>query len=151
MLAWPDRTPTLISPDDAPEPEIVGHAAGVAAAAELYAQCRTELYRRLIGRQPHFRSLQRQYAGILNALLARGARARPTCGLHFHLLTPSLAEPAPEIECSIRSRWVSKSCGSRSGRKYRTSSDSSSATFSVPPTGQQRNTIAVYSTSSPLE
>ncbi len=52
---------------------------------------------RVIGRQPHFRALQRQYQMIMNMLLARGARARPTCGLHFHLLTPTLAEPVPEI------------------------------------------------------
>ncbi len=52
---------------------------------------------RIIGRQPHFRSLQRQYTSIMNSLLALGGRARPTCGLHFHLLTPTLAEPVPEI------------------------------------------------------
>ncbi len=52
---------------------------------------------RVIGRQPHFRSLQRQYQAITHTLLAQGARARPTCGLHFHLLAPTLAEPAPEI------------------------------------------------------
>ncbi len=52
---------------------------------------------RVIGRQPHFRSLQKQYASIMNALKEHGARTRPTCGLHFHLLTPTLAEPVPEI------------------------------------------------------
>lgn len=52
---------------------------------------------RIIGRQPHFRTLQRQYQKITSILLERGARARPTCGLHFHLLTPGLAEPVPEI------------------------------------------------------
>ncbi len=52
---------------------------------------------RIIGRQPHFRALQRQYATIMDVLKARGARPRHTCGLHFHLLTPGLAEPVPEI------------------------------------------------------
>ncbi len=52
---------------------------------------------RIIGRQPHFRALQRQLLVIMNALLQQGARARSTCGLHFHLLTPGLAEAVPEI------------------------------------------------------
>lgn len=52
---------------------------------------------RVIGRQPHFHSLQKQYKSILNVLLENGARTRPTCGLHFHLLTPGLAEATPEI------------------------------------------------------
>ena len=52
---------------------------------------------RVIGRHPHFRALQRQYRGILNNLLEKGGRARPTCGLHYHLLSPTLAEPVPEI------------------------------------------------------
>jgi len=52
---------------------------------------------RVIGRHPHFRALQEQYGKIIAALMARGARVRPTCGLHFHLLTPGLAEPVPEI------------------------------------------------------
>ncbi len=52
---------------------------------------------RVIGRQPNFRSLQKQYAGIISILKEQGARARPTCGLHFHLLSPALAEPVPEI------------------------------------------------------
>lgn len=52
---------------------------------------------RVIGRQPHFKSLQQQYAGITESLIGLGARARSTCGLHFHLLTPTLAEPVPEI------------------------------------------------------
>ncbi|GAP12587.1 hypothetical protein LARV_00323 [Longilinea arvoryzae] len=52
---------------------------------------------RIIGRQPHFRSLQKQLSAIMGALLEKGGRARATCGLHFHLLTPGLAEPVPEI------------------------------------------------------
>jgi hypothetical protein len=52
---------------------------------------------RVIGRQPHFRSLHKQYASIMNVLKERGARSRPTCGLHFHVLAPALAEPVPEI------------------------------------------------------
>lgn len=52
---------------------------------------------RVIGRQPHFEALQRQYTAITNVLKTHGARPRPTCGMHFHLLTPALAEPIPEI------------------------------------------------------
>ena len=52
---------------------------------------------RVIGRQPYFRAIQGQYLGITTKLLEKGARARSTCGLHFHLLTPNLAEPVPEI------------------------------------------------------
>lgn len=52
---------------------------------------------RVIGRQPYFRALQRQYSMIMNVLAAQGGRSRPTCGNHFHLLTPGLAEPVPEI------------------------------------------------------
>lgn len=52
---------------------------------------------RVIGRQPHFLALQKQYTGIMKVLKSQGARARPTCGMHFHLLTPGLAEPTPEI------------------------------------------------------
>jgi hypothetical protein len=52
---------------------------------------------RVIGRQPHFSALHHQYASIIERLLASGARTRPTCGLHFHILTPGLAEPVPEI------------------------------------------------------
>ncbi|HTX78978.1 MAG TPA: hypothetical protein VMC62_04885, partial [Longilinea sp.] len=43
---------------------------------------------RIIGRQPHFRALLHQYLGIMNVLREKGARARSTCGLHFHLLSP---------------------------------------------------------------
>ncbi len=57
--------------------------------------CGIEL--RVIGRQPNFRALQKQYTVIMNVLEQKGARTRPTCGLHFHLLTPGLAEPIPEI------------------------------------------------------
>ena len=52
---------------------------------------------RVIGRQPYFRSLQEQYKEITELLISKGARARSTCGLHFHLLAPTLAEPMPEI------------------------------------------------------
>ncbi len=52
---------------------------------------------RVIGRQPHFKALQQQYLTITSRLLELGSRARSTCGLHFHLLTPTLAEPVPEI------------------------------------------------------
>lgn len=52
---------------------------------------------RIIGRHPHFLALQKQYTGIMETLKQHGARPRPTCGMHFHLLTPGLAEPVPEI------------------------------------------------------
>jgi hypothetical protein len=52
---------------------------------------------RVIGRQPFFAALHRQYAAILRILHEEGGRPRATCGLHFHLLTPGLAEPVPEI------------------------------------------------------
>lgn len=57
--------------------------------------CGVEL--RIIGRQPHFRALQKQYEKIMSVLQNYSARPRATCGLHFHLLTPGLAEPVPEI------------------------------------------------------
>ncbi|MBE2199004.1 MAG: hypothetical protein IAE79_10370 [Anaerolinea sp.] len=52
---------------------------------------------RIIGRHPHFHALHEQYQRIMTALHALGSRPRATCGLHFHLLTPGLAEPVPEI------------------------------------------------------
>ncbi|MCB0164336.1 MAG: hypothetical protein KDI79_08930 [Anaerolineae bacterium] len=52
---------------------------------------------RVIGRHPHFLAQQRQYQSIMAVLKAHGARPQATCGLHFHLLTPGLAEPVPEI------------------------------------------------------
>ena len=52
---------------------------------------------RIIGRQPQFRALLHQYLTVTNVLREQGARPRHTCGLHFHLLSPGLAEPVPEI------------------------------------------------------
>jgi hypothetical protein len=52
---------------------------------------------RVIGRQPYFRALQEQYTEINQNLLSLGARARSTCGLHFHIIAPTMAEPVPEI------------------------------------------------------
>ncbi len=52
---------------------------------------------RVIGRQPHFQTLHAQYSEVFKVLLDKGARPRSTCGLHFHMLTPGLAEPVPEI------------------------------------------------------
>lgn len=51
---------------------------------------------RVIGRQPHFGALQRQFRVIL-CCLPDGTRVRPTCGLHFHVIAVGLGEPAPEI------------------------------------------------------
>jgi hypothetical protein len=52
---------------------------------------------RIIGRHPYFRALQQQYSQIMTTLYQLGGRPRATCGLHFHLLTPGLGEPVPEI------------------------------------------------------
>ncbi len=52
---------------------------------------------RVIGRQPYFSALHQQYTSILRVLSEQGGRPRATCGLHFHLLTPGLVEPVPEI------------------------------------------------------
>ena len=51
---------------------------------------------RIIGRQPYYSALIEQYQQI-HALLPEGIRARPTCGLHYHVLAPGLSEPVPEI------------------------------------------------------
>ncbi len=51
----------------------------------------------VIGRQPYYSALIRQYRSILDGLVARQVRARPTCGLHYHVLTVGLSEPVPEI------------------------------------------------------
>ena len=51
----------------------------------------------MIGRHPHFGALQEQYSRILGILNGQKARPRATCGLHFHLLTPTLAEPGPQV------------------------------------------------------
>ena len=50
----------------------------------------------IIGRQPYYAALIEQYRQIVN-LLPEGIRVRPTCGLHYHVLTVGLAEPVPEI------------------------------------------------------
>lgn len=50
----------------------------------------------VIGRQPYYRALLKQFRELF-ALLPQGIRARPTCGLHYHLLTVGLSEPVPEI------------------------------------------------------
>ncbi len=52
---------------------------------------------RIIGRHPHFRALQSQYTNIFLPIFEMKGRARPTCGLHYHILTPGLAEPVPAI------------------------------------------------------
>ncbi len=52
---------------------------------------------RVIGRQPYFPNLHSQYQRIMAVLSKAGSRPRATCGLHFHLLTPGLGEPVPEV------------------------------------------------------
>lgn len=51
---------------------------------------------RVLGRQPYYTALVRQYRDIF-ARLPPDIRARPTCGLHYHVLTVGLTEPVPEI------------------------------------------------------
>lgn len=51
----------------------------------------------IIGRHPHWDSLLNQYRKIIPPLLAKGIRMKPTCGLHFHILTIGIAESIPEI------------------------------------------------------
>lgn len=50
----------------------------------------------IVGRQPYYVALAEQYRQILD-LVPVSVRARPTCGLHYHVLTVGLAEPMPEI------------------------------------------------------
>lgn len=50
----------------------------------------------IIGRQPYYTALLKQYQSIF-AHLPEGIRARPTCGLHFHALTPGVGEDLPVI------------------------------------------------------
>lgn len=50
----------------------------------------------VIGRQPYYTALIEQFQNI-HSLLPAGIRARPTCGLHYHILAPELREPIPEI------------------------------------------------------
>ncbi len=50
----------------------------------------------VIGRQPYYLALIEQYHQVF-ALLPQGIRARPTCGLHYHVLTVGLSEPVPSI------------------------------------------------------
>lgn len=52
---------------------------------------------RVIGRHPYYDVFYNQFARIFNAIHAEGGRARPTCGMHFHLLPIGLSEPVPEI------------------------------------------------------
>jgi len=50
----------------------------------------------VLGRQPYYPALYKQYRDIFN-LLPAGIRARPTCGLHYHILPIGLSESVPEI------------------------------------------------------
>ena len=51
----------------------------------------------IIGQQPAYRALLDQFRSIVGPLVRDGARARSTCGLHFHLLAPDLRHNMPEI------------------------------------------------------
>ena len=72
--------------------DFLGHTGVISVSPE---HCGVEI--RVIGRQPYFRALQDQYLEITQNLIAIGSRARSTCGLHFHVIAPTLAEPMPEI------------------------------------------------------
>lgn len=72
--------------------ENLGNNGVLDVAAE---HCGVEI--RVIGRHPYFSALQQQYTKIINVLKQNNARTKATCGLHFHLLTPSLAEPVPQL------------------------------------------------------
>ncbi len=50
----------------------------------------------VLGRQPYYSALIRQYHDLF-AQFPKGIRARPTCGLHYHVLAVGLTEPMPEI------------------------------------------------------
>ncbi len=50
----------------------------------------------VIGRHPYYNALLQQYRDLFTQL-PEGIRARPTCGLHYHVLAVGLAEPVPEI------------------------------------------------------
>ena len=52
---------------------------------------------RVIGRHPYFEVCYAQFAHIFEVIQTEGGRARPTCGMHFHLLPIGLSEPIPEI------------------------------------------------------
>lgn len=52
---------------------------------------------RIIGRYPYYDVLIDQYERIIFSLLPLGVRIRPTCGLHFHLLTIWSAQSIPEV------------------------------------------------------
>ena len=52
---------------------------------------------RVIGRHPYFDIFYEQFAHIFQVIWAEGGRARPTCGMHFHILPIGLSEPVPEI------------------------------------------------------
>lgn len=72
--------------------DLLGHSGVISVSPE---HCGIEI--RVIGRQPYYRALHDQYYELTHLLLSKGARARSTCGLHFHVITPNLAEPVPEI------------------------------------------------------
>jgi hypothetical protein len=61
----------------------------------LSEHCGIEI--QVIGRQPYYPVLVQQYRAILDDLVARQVRARPTCGLHYHVLALGLGQPVPEI------------------------------------------------------
>lgn len=52
---------------------------------------------RIIGRYPYYDALVSQYGRIIGLTLPLGVRARPTCGLHFHLIAVWSAQALPEI------------------------------------------------------
>ncbi len=57
--------------------------------------CGIEL--RVIGRHPHYQAMFSQFSDIMSILRKHGARPRPICGMHFHLIPVGISEPIPEI------------------------------------------------------
>ncbi len=87
-----DMTPGLV---DALKPSRDLDSLGPYGVFDVVSEhCGIEI--RVLGRQPYYRALLQQYRDLF-AQLPAGIRARPTCGLHYHVLAVGLAEPMPEI------------------------------------------------------
>ncbi|MBN1484194.1 MAG: hypothetical protein JXA37_05685 [Chloroflexia bacterium] len=72
----------------------LGHLGRYGVLDVISEHCGIEI--QVIGRQPYYAALRQQYQELF-ALLPEGIRARPTCGLHYHVLGVGLCEAVPEI------------------------------------------------------
>ncbi len=88
-----DFLPPLI--DDLQPTKELTHLGRYGVLDVISEHCGVEI--QVIGRQPYYPALIEQYHAILDPLLERKVRARPTCGLHYHALAIGLSEPVPEI------------------------------------------------------